>query len=88
MQKFTHFENGNFVSENTYRKLGYISGDDISDIFTTKRVVLDFDSRQILAALEDGECLQGLDLYQYQIEDLHHDLIDYIREQEIILGFE
>ena len=73
MTTFTHFENGQFISENTYRRPDYTIGE-FEDIFDAGRVVVSLGVDEIRAALEDGELLGRIAVTQDQVETAYNSL--------------
>lgn len=74
MQLFTHFKDGLFISENTYRKPGYVSGE-FEHIFEDD-IVVDLSVDQIRDALCGGELLGKIDVTQEQVEETFSSLPD------------
>ena len=68
MKYFTHFENGIFTLEATYRKPEYYAGE-FSDIFDDGLVVVDLDVCQLKDMLRNGEILRSLKASQQKIEE-------------------
>jgi len=67
MHYFTHFEDGLFVKESSFREQEYPAGE-FADIFDDGLVVVDMDILQVKNALQDGELLGSLSVTRSQIE--------------------
>ena len=67
MKYFTHFEDGIFTLEATYRKPEYYTGE-FADIFEPGAVVVSLDVCQLKDMLRNGEILRSLKVSQQEIE--------------------
>ena len=73
MEKFTHFEDGQFISENTHRKTDYPAGE-FEDIFDSGKVVVSLSVDQIRDALCDDELLGKISADQNKVEEIYNSL--------------